>query len=128
VVAIATLPPATEPPVSTAPEPSVTVAAAAAAPQEPVSLSTVAPTVLKRASTAILDLHGAGLRAEHRAVVFRGRDASAELRVMRQRLVSPTLVQIVIAVDAAAPSGSYTLAVTDSEGHMSNSLRLDVAK
>jgi hypothetical protein len=96
--------------------------------QEPASLRNLAPPILKRPATTILDVHGSGLRADHQAVVFKGKEVAPGISVVRQRLVNSGLMQVVLLVDASASPGTYTIAFTDPRGTSTNPLRFDVAK
>ncbi len=134
-------PPTTEPPRTTTasatggaiPAPDGSAAGAPvptlpAVAQEPASLRNLAPPILKRPATTILDVHGSGLRADHQAVVFKGKEIAPGISVVRQRLVNSGLVQVVLLVDASASPGTYTIAFTDPRGNSTNPLRFDVGK
>lgn len=92
----------------------------------PASLKTVSPLALKRPSTGLLDLRGTGLRAEHRALFFKGRDVAAGLRVVRQRFVDGTLIQVLVQVDEGIATGNYSVALADGQGQLTNVLTFRV--
>jgi serine/threonine protein kinase len=121
--------PATPPPLVEKPVETPTPAAVEPAiPLEPATLRTLTPPSVRRKATGILDLHGTSLRAEHRAIIFRGRDVAKGITVTRQRLVNPTLLQVVIQVDEAAETGAYSVELADAQGRNTNGLRFEVAK
>ncbi len=111
------------PPTTTAP-----VATVPAVPLEPAALKNVVPPSIRRHTPSMIDVHGAGLRADHKAIVFRGKDVAAGFSVVRQRLVGPTLLQVLLTVDDSVAPGAYQLAVSDAEGKVTNTVRLEVAK
>jgi hypothetical protein len=76
----------------------------------------------------VLDIHGSGFRPEHQARFFRPKDAVTGLSVGRQRVLSGTLIQVIVQVDAAAAAGPLSLALADGQGGQTNVLTLEVAK
>jgi hypothetical protein len=102
--------------------------AAAIVPLEPAALKNVVPRSLRKHTPSMLDVHGVGLRPDHKAIVFKGHDVAAGFSIMRQRLVGPTLLQVLLTVDDAVPAGAYALALTDGEGKVTNAVRFEVAK
>jgi hypothetical protein len=114
-----TAPPVTAPP---------STVAAAIVPLEPAALKNVVPRSLRKHTPSMLDVHGVGLRPDHKAIVFKGHDVAAGFSIMRQRLVGPTLLQVLLTVDDAVPPGAYALALADGEGKVTNTVRFEVAK
>lgn len=98
------------------------------APAEPAALTALTPPSVKRHSTTILDVHGTSLRSEHQPMILKGREAARGISVLRQRLMNPGLLQVVILVDEAAAPGTYTIVLADPQGRVTNALRFDVAK
>ena len=76
----------------------------------------------------LVDVHGVGLRSEHQVRLTRGREAARGIEVMRQRYVGPTLLQVLLKVDASAPTGAYTLSLVDGAGTATNARPFEVAK
>jgi hypothetical protein len=89
-------------------------------------LLAVAPATVRRGSAFRLELRGSALRPDHRARVLRGRRDATGIAVVRQEVVSPTLVSVVVLVDEDAPLGSYSIALLDGDGHMTNSVGFEV--
>jgi hypothetical protein len=92
----------------------------------PAALSAIEPKTVRRGSTFRLDVAGSGLRAQHRARVLRAGRPAAGIGVVRQEMVSATLFRIVVLVDAEATLGSYSIALVDAEGHVTNSIGFEV--
>jgi serine/threonine-protein kinase len=113
-----TVPPVTAAPATTLP----------AAPLEPAALTNVTPPTLKRGGTRILDVRGTNLRDDARPVILHGKETAASIGIVRQRLMNPGLLQVVINVPEDATTGAYTLALADTQGHVTNSVRFEVAK
>src|SRR5262249_18737308 len=122
--------PTAAPPPTAAPAPVAAPASLAAAPVAlgPASLTALAPPSVKRHATGILDLHGDNLRADHRAEVLGGREAAKGISGGAYRLVSPSLLQVVILVEEGAAPGPYTISLADAQGAATNPLRFEVAK
>jgi hypothetical protein len=121
------------PPTTQAPAPSTTLAAETPPPAdtdsaEPTVLRTLTPPSVRRKGMALLDLRGSGIRADQRAVVFRGKEIPTSVAVVRQRFVNAGLMQVGLQVDEAAVTGAYTLALTDSQGKTSNAIKFEVTK
>ena len=98
-----------------------------AAPLEPVLLTTLSPPKVKRPGNTIVDVHGTGLRPDLVARIVRGRDAAVGIQVLRQRFVSPTLMQVVLRLEPTAPTGTYQFYLSDG-GTNSNARALEVTK
>jgi len=127
---------ATPPPTSTLPAPPSTLAAAEASPPPtsapapaagPALLRAISPPSLRRGQRTLVDVRGQNLYAGQGAALLRnGRPAEAA-RVLQQRFVNPTLVQVFIEVDAQATPGPYSLLLSDGQ-NVTNAVRFDVAK
>jgi hypothetical protein len=61
------------------------------------------------------------------ASLARGRAPADALRVVNQRFVNTTLIQVFVEVDAGAPAGAYALSLADGQG-TTNGARFEVAK
>jgi hypothetical protein len=92
---------------------------------EPPVLTAVSPPTLKRGGRTLVDVRGTSLRAGLLPALLKGRSAAEGIRVLSQRFVNPTLVQIFFEVDADAPTGSYTMSLGDAAS-TSNPIRLEV--
>jgi serine/threonine-protein kinase len=90
------------------------------------ALSAIEPKTVRRGSTFRLDVSGTGLRAQHRARVLRGGRPAAGMGVVRQEMVSASLFRIVVLVDEDAALGSYSIALVDDEGRITNSVGFEV--
>jgi hypothetical protein len=120
-------PPVAAPP-SAAPVVAATAAPVAAEPAGPAAVTSVSPPILRRGGTVLVDVHGVGLRSEHQVRIGRGREAAKGIEVMRQRYVSPTLLQALLKVDAAAAPGAYVLSLVDGAGNATNTRPLEVSR
>jgi hypothetical protein len=121
--------PRNEPPPTTAPAAPVAAAPApVAAEAEPASITNVSPPVVRRPSNALVDVHGAGFRPDHQARILRGGRPAPGVTVVRQRYVSPALLQVLLKLDSEASTGAYQLVVADGAGVLSNVKAFEVAK
>ena len=73
-----------------------------------------------------MELHGTGLRADHRVQVLRGRQAASGIRVTRQQPLGPLVTRVTLLIEEDAPLGDYSIVVVDGEGAHSNALSLEV--
>jgi hypothetical protein len=104
------------------------IAAQPAEPAGPAAVTSVAPPVLRRGATVLVDVHGVGLRSDHQVRIGRGREAARGIEVVRQRYVSPLLLQALLKVDATAAPGAYVLSVVDATGQATNTRPLEVSR
>jgi len=123
------VPTATAPtPVPAASAPAVSEAARPVEPAAPAAVTNVSPPLLRRGANVLVDVHGVGLRGDHQVRLTHGREAARGIEVMRQRYVGPTLLQVLLKVDAAAPTGAYMISLVDGTGSATNSRPFEVAK
>jgi serine/threonine protein kinase len=125
---VATPPPTTLPPPTTAPPaPTTTLAPVELPPANdvPLVLTAVSPPTLKLGGRTLVDVRGTGLRAGLSPDLLKGKTPADGIRVLSQRYVNPTLIQVFFEVDAGAPTGSYTLSLGDAAG-VSNAVRFEV--
>jgi hypothetical protein len=108
--------------------PAVSEAARPVEPAAPAAVTNVSPPILHRGAQVLVDVHGVGLRSDHQVRLTRGREAVRGIEVMRQRYVGPTLLQVLLKVDAAAPTGAYAMSLVDGGGTATNARPLEVAK
>jgi hypothetical protein len=107
-----------------APVPSPVVAEPAA----PAAVTNVSPPLLHRGANVLVDVHGVGFRSDHQARISRPKEAVKGVEVMRQRYVGPTLLQVLLHVDAGAPTGGYLLSLMDGTGASTNARPFEVGK
>ena len=130
---------ATPPPVSAAvptPVPTVTDAKPTPAPEiaapmaepEPASLSTVSPLSVKRPGKVLIDIRGAGLRADLRVRILALKENPRGIAVIRQKWTSPNLVSVLLELDSAVTPTVYAIALEDASGALTNTLQLHVTK
>jgi hypothetical protein len=100
----------------------------AAAIAEPTILTAVSPLQVKRGVTTILDVRGSGLRANQKAAIMKIKEAPNGISVVKQKFVSPGLVQVVVKLEETTAPGAYALAMEDGAGGHSNTLSFTVAK
>jgi serine/threonine protein kinase len=130
MAAVPTPPPTLAPVVQETPPPTTQPpAATSVAPAEPAAISAVSPRLLRRGQTTILDVHGTGLKADHRARFSRPKEATASgINISRVRYVNTTLVQVLLQVDPGASAGPCSLILVDAQGQETNPLGLEVQK
>jgi hypothetical protein len=91
-------------------------------------VTNVSPPLLHRGANVLVDVHGVGFRSDHQARISRPKEAVKGVEVMRQRYVGPTLLQVLLHVDAGAPTGSYLLSLMDGTGSSTNARPFEVGK
>lgn len=97
-------------------------------PSEPAVLTAVSPLSLRHPTTAMLDLRGIGLRPDHQARFMKIKTPPNGITVVKQKYVSPTLIQVVVKLDETAAPGTYGIDVEDAQGASSNTLVFTVTK
>jgi hypothetical protein len=97
-------------------------------PVEPAVLSTLSPPRVKKPGNAIVDVRGTGLRADHLARIVKGREQAAGIQILRQRFMSPTLIQVALRLEDTAATGSYQLYLIDGQGTVTNARALEVVR
>jgi hypothetical protein len=114
------------------PEPSAAASEDSSSPAEagPAQIRAVAPFKLRAGSLQVLDVHGAGLRADQRVKVvsLRKRSLAEGFGVTRYQLRSPSLLLVFVQVDAAVPPGKYALSLVDPLGAESNPFTIEIVK
>jgi hypothetical protein len=96
---------------------------------EPATIATASPRVLRRGQTTIVDVHGTGLRADHTPRFARLKEGGATgISVTKVRFVNGGLLQILLQVDAGAPTGAFTVVLVDGQGQETNPLAMEIAK
>jgi hypothetical protein len=97
------------------------------APPGPPQVSAVSPPSLRRGQRTLVDVRGQNLYAGLSAALLRGGRPAEGVRVVQQRFVNSTLLQVFIEVDAQAASGGYAVLLSDGM-NVTNSVRVDVAR
>ncbi len=127
--------PVTAPPTTTAAAapppvaaPAAPVRAAEEVPAAPAVITNVAPPNLRRSAQVLVDVHGVNLRSEHRVQILRAGQPAPGIAVVRQRYVDPTLLQVLLKVEADVPPGPYQMLIADGRGGRSNVKVFEVAK
>jgi hypothetical protein len=126
-------------PAPVAAAPTTTLAAATPAPARvggppvteppaPAAVTNVSPPLLRRGANVLVDVHGVGLRGDHQARITRPREAVRGVEVMRQRYVGPTVIQVLLHLDAGAPTGAYFLLLVDGAGNATNARPFEIVK
>jgi len=91
-------------------------------------VTNVSPPLLRRGGNVLVDIHGVGLRGDHQVRITHGREALRGIDVIRQRYVGPTLMQVLLKIDAGAPTGAYMLSLVDGAGSATNLRPFEVGK
>lgn len=121
---------ATPPPTTTLPPAPTTTLAPATTPPAPVgpaTLGAVSPPTLRRGQRTLVDVRGQNLYAGQGAALLRNGRPAEGVRVVGQRFVNATLVQVFVEVDAQAAPGPYSVLLSDGQ-NVTNAVRFDVAK
>ncbi len=125
------------PPTPAPPLPSPTPAAAPLAPPAllppatpppppPAALRALSPRRAGRRETVNLEIHGSGLRIDHRVRVMRGQREAQGIHVVREEIVDHALVRVTLLVDEDVPPGLYSVVLVDAQARTTNSLSLEV--
>jgi hypothetical protein len=115
-------------PVPAASAPAASTPARSVEPATLAAVTNVSPPLLHRGANVLVDVHGVGLRGDHQVRITHGREAARGIEVMRQRYVGPTLVQVLLKIDAGAPTGAYMLSLVDGSGSATNPRPFEVGK
>jgi hypothetical protein len=91
-------------------------------------LTAVSPLAVKRGITTMLDVRGTGLRADHQARILRVKEAVNGVSIVRQKWMDPTLIKVLVNIEAAASPGAYGVALVDGQGAQTNGLNFTVSK
>ena len=111
------------------PTPAPTAAPeAVAVPTEPARITTLSPPSLKRGTKTIVDVRGSGFMAQHKARLLKGRNAANAVKIVGSKFASPELLQLLIEVEAKAPTGEYMIQVFAPGVGASNVHRFEVTK
>jgi hypothetical protein len=81
------------------------------APAVPAELKSVSPFKIRRGQN-LLDIRGTGLRADQQ-VMFVRQKGKGDIRVLRQKLADPTLLQVLVLADQ---TGLFAVALADAGG------------
>ena len=129
---VATPTPTTPTPVVATPTPAPTPAPVAVTtpprPAEHAVLTAVSPLAVKRGITTMLDVRGTGLRADHQARILRVKEAVNGVSIVRQKWMDPTLIKVLVNIEAGANPGAYAVALFDAQGTQTNGLSFTVSK
>ncbi len=117
---------------STPPPAAVAQAAAASEPAapavEPPSLSTVSPLSMKRGGRVLLDIRGAGLRADQHVQILPIKDVPRGISVVRQKWANANLVTVLLELDANVTPTAYAITLESANGDRTNPLHITVTK
>jgi serine/threonine-protein kinase len=125
-VAAATPLPTPPPAVDTNPTPAPVAAAAAAL--EPASLSTLSPLSAKRGGRVLLDIRGAGLRADQHVQILPIREPPRGISVVRQKWTNANLMSVLLELDANVSPAAYAITLEGANGERTNPLHFTVTK
>ena len=76
----------------------------------------------------LVDVHGAGFRADHRPLILRKGRPVTSPRVLRQKLASPEVIQLLLAMDDKTDTGEYSLLLIGQDGVRTNAVVFQVTK
>ena len=121
--------PTHEPAAPVAPPPSLAPSPAAVEiPAEPPVLATLSPLSAQRPGRVLIDLRGTGLHAGLRARILPLREVPRGILVVRQKCVDPTLVTVLIELDAEVRPGPYAITLEDAGGRQAKPLTFTVTR
>jgi hypothetical protein len=95
---------------------------------EPASLTTLSPLTARRPGKVLLDVRGAGLRSDQRVRILPLKEAPRGITVVRQKWASPSLVTVLLELDASVTPAAYAIALEDASGVRTNPLQFTVTK
>lgn len=95
----------------------------------PASIRAIAPFRLRPGAMNVLDIHGANLRADHRArlAVSKKREDAPGFTAARYQLRNSELLLVFLQVDAAVRPGKYAFSLVGSDGGETNAFTVEVA-
>ncbi len=129
VPAAATPTPALTPRTTPTPTPAPTpVATPEPTPPPPAGISHLTPPALARRPNVLVDVHGAGFRPDHRPLILRKGHPASSPRVLRQKLASPEVIQLLLAMDDETETGEYSLLLVGQDGVRTNAVIFQVTK
>ena len=76
----------------------------------------------------MVDVRGTGFVAQHKARFMRGRKTADGVKVVGSKFASADLLQLLIEIDAKAPTGEYMLQIYAPGVGASNVYRFEVTK
>jgi hypothetical protein len=76
----------------------------------------------------LLDIRGAGLRADLRVRILALKENPRGIAVIRQKWTSPSLVSVLLELDSGVTPTVYAIALEDASGALTNALQLHVTK
>jgi serine/threonine protein kinase len=106
--------------------PAPTVAPTPPPPSEPATLNAIAPRTMTRGQKSLYDLHGGGIRADHRPVILKGGSTAPGVTVAQTKLVNSTLLRMLVNVDGNVAPGSYSIVLVDASGKSSNAVSFEI--
>ena len=95
---------------------------------EPSSLSTVSPLSMKRGGRVLLDIRGAGLRADQHVQILPIKDVPRGISVVRQKWANANLVTVLLELDANVTPTAYAITLESANGERTNPLHITVTK
>jgi serine/threonine protein kinase len=96
--------------------------------REPVVLTSLSPTAVRRPGKVMFDLHGTGLRADLLVRVVAHREMPHGITVTGQRCVSGNLMTILLELDGSVKPAVYAIALEDPAGGPLKTLTFTVTK
>ena len=123
-----TLPPT--PPATAVPTATTTARAAVEPPpvREPVVLTSLSPTTVRRPGKVMFDVHGTGLRADLLVRIMARREMPRGITVTGQRCVSGNLMTVLLELDGSVKPAVYAIALEDPSGGSLKTLPFTVTK
>lgn len=89
-------------------------------------VSGVSPRTVRRGSSVDLEIRGEGFRTDLKVLVLQGRRAAAGIKVLRQDFVSASVIRIRILIEAETPLLTYSIALQDAAGVVTQGVQIEV--
>ena len=83
---------------------------------------------MKRGGRVLLDIRGAGLRADQHVQILPVKDAPRGISVVRQKWANANLVTVLLELDANVTPTAYAIALESANGERTNPLHITVTK
>ncbi len=128
---VSTPTPTPTPPPATAVPTAAEPARAAVQPppvREPVMLTSLSPTTVRRPGKVMFDLHGTGLRADLLVRIMARREMPRGITVTGQRCVSASLMTVLLELDGSVKPAVYAIALEDPAAGTLKTLPFTVTK
>jgi hypothetical protein len=81
--------------------------------REPVVVTSLSPTTVRRPGKVMIDLHGTGLRGDLLVRILARREVPRGITVSGQKCVSANLMNVLLELDPSVKPAEYAIAIED---------------